>query len=39
LGVEVENESLKAKLKRFEDLYGNIEEAEALEELMAGEEV
>lgn len=38
-GVEEENEALRKKVKRFEVLYGDIEEAEALEEAMAGQEV
>lgn len=38
-GMDNENEALRKKVKRFEALYGNIEEAEALEDAMAMQEV
>jgi NADH:ubiquinone oxidoreductase subunit C len=38
-GMDNENEALRKKVKRFEALYGNIEEAETLEDAMAMQEV
>jgi hypothetical protein len=38
-GMDRENGALRKKVKRFEAFYGNIDEAEALEDAMAMQEV